>query len=138
MTDPIRIVGLTAFRRSLQQLDRDTPKLLRIAFNGVADVVIEKAVPKVPRRTGAAQAALKARSTQLFARVAGGGRKAPYYPWLDFGGKVGRNKRTVRPFYTDGRYLYKTYYELRDAGKLQDIMQQALLDIVRQSGLSVD
>ncbi|GIF71911.1 HK97 gp10 family phage protein [Asanoa siamensis] len=132
--DPIHIVGLREFNKALKGLDSNLPKGVRLALNEAANLIIDKAVPKVPSRTGRARRSLAARSTRTTARVAGGGTKAPYYPWLDFGGTNGRGVK--RPFYKDGRYLYATYYEHQD--EFVGVMAQALNKVAEDAGLVID
>ena len=109
VTEPIRVEGLKQFQKALKAVDKNAPKGLRVALNLAAAEIIDTALPGVPRRTGRASATLKARSTQTAVRVAGGGNRAPYYPWLDFGGKVGRGGVVRRPYLKDGRYLDACY-----------------------------
>jgi hypothetical protein len=57
---------------------------------------------------------------------------APYEPWLDFGGRVGRNRSIKRDLVQGGRYLYPTIAEHAD-----DISQQAedaVHDVAQQAG----
>lgn len=135
MYEPIKITGLAEFRRELRRMDRALPKTLRLALNQASDLVIDTALPRVPRVTGRAAASLKARSTQTSARVAGGSARAPYYPWLDFGGRVGRKRSVHRAFYKHGRYLYKAYDEKRD--EIAEILQRAIVDLATEAGLAV-
>lgn len=136
MADPIKIDGLNEFVRNLKKLDRDLPKALRIAFNAAADIVVQDAKPGIPTKSGKAKSSVKAKSTQTASRVTGGGRKAPYYPWLDFGGRVGRNKSIRRPFIRDGRYIYSAYF--RNRPKYAELLEKALLDVASQAGVEVD
>jgi len=136
MADPIRIKGLREFQRNLRNMDRDLPKLLRLALNDAADVVVDAAVPRVPRRTGRAAASLKAKSTQRTSRVAGGSGRAPYYPWLDFGGRVGRKHSVVRPFFKRGRYLYRAYDDTHD--EVERVLRTRLIELAVGAGLRVD
>jgi hypothetical protein len=138
VADPIKIEGLNQFVKNLKTLDRNLPKAVRLAFNLAADVVVDDAQPRIPRRSGKARSSVKARSTQRFARVSGGGNKAPYYPWLDFGGRVGRAKSIKRPFLSDGRYIYHSYYDARASGEFERVMIKALLDVVEQAGIEVE
>lgn len=115
----IRAVGLADTVRALKQVDKELPKELRLGLNRVVDVLVGLIRPKVPTLTGAARASIKSRSTQTVARIAVGGDKASYYPWLDFGGAVGRNKSVRRSFVQEGRYVYPTLRENRN-----EIMQQ--------------
>lgn len=131
----IDIKGIKEFQASLRKMDADLPKQLRIALNQASTLVIDKAKPEIPTRSGAAKASLKVRSSQREARIAAGGRKAPYYPWLDFGGRVGRNKSVVRQFYKEGRYIYPALRKNRD--EITKVMATAIADLARGAGLEV-
>lgn len=132
----IKVVGLNEFRKGLRQLDRTLPKGVRLALNDAANVLVDATRPTIPHRTGSAAASLRAQSTQTTARVAVGGPKAPYYPWLDFGGRVGRARSVVRPFYKEGRYLFPTLKKKRN--EIQAAMLNALAELARESGIEVD
>ena len=135
MADTIRVDGLREFTRSLKALDAAAPKAQRKALNDAAEIVLGYARPRVPKRSGRAAASLKPRSTQTAVRVAAGGSRAPYYPWLDFGGRVGRRKSVRRPFIGDGRYIYPAL-----AAKQEEFlaaMSAALIDAARSAGLEV-
>jgi hypothetical protein len=129
----IRVEGLRALNKSLKALSTDAPKALRLAGNEAADLIVKTARPKVPTgpgKGGHAASSVKAASTRTAARVKAGGPKYPYFPWLDFGGKVGRRKRTVRPFLRSGRYVWKAYGEQREkvAATLADGLEQVIAD----------
>lgn len=136
MADPIKIVGLDEFRNNLRTLDRELPKALRLAFNEAADIVVQDARPRVPSKSGKARGSVKVRSTQSAVRISGGGNKAPYYPWLDFGGRVGRKKATVRPFLKDGRYIYHAYF--RNTTRFTEVLERNLLKVAEQAGIEVE
>lgn len=138
MAETLRVEGLKEFQRALKQMSKEHPKALRRAQNVAADLVVRNALPKVPVRSGAARRSLKAASTQTATRVRGGGARAAYYPWLDFGGRVGRARSVSRPFRKEGRYLYKTYYALRDSGEFQDLLSEELVKVGRAAGLEVE
>ena len=134
MTDAVKIEGLREFQRGLKDMDRDLPKALRLAFNSAADVIVSDARPRVPSRTGRARASVVARSTQTKARVEGGGRKAPYYPWLDFGGRLPSGPR--RPFIgRTGRYIYHAFFRRRD--EFTADLSDRLVDVARSAGIEV-
>lgn len=132
----IQVAGLRDFQRQLKAMDAGLPKQLRLALNEASNEVIDYAQPRIPRRSGAAAGSLKARSSQREARVGVGGRRAPYYPWLDFGGE-GRVKGrpAARPFIRSGRYVYKGLEVRRD--RITEIMSQALSQLARDAGLEV-
>lgn len=136
MEPKVSIKGLAEFNRGLRKLDGEAPKQLRVALNAGSNLLIDKTRPKIPARSGKARASLKARSTRTAVRIAVGGKKAPYYPWLDFGGKTGRNKSVDRPFYTDGRYLYITLRDIRP--QIMKTLDEAIRDVARNAGLDVD
>lgn len=135
MADAIKVEGLKEFRSNLKAMDKNLPKALRLAFNEAADLVVADARPRVPSRTGRARGTVKARSTQTMARVVGGGNRAPYYPWLDFGGRVGRGKQTKRPVLADGRYIYPAFRANRT--RFTDKMSDSLIKVARSAGIEV-
>lgn len=134
--DPVRVEGLADLARSLRAVNSDLPKALRLAANKAAEIVVEEARRNVPRRTGAAAKSIKAKSTRTAARVTSGGRRAPYMPWLDYGGKVGKNDTASRPFIADGRYVYPAYRSKRD--EFEKVLRESLQDVARSGGLEFD
>jgi hypothetical protein len=136
MVESIQITGLREFQASLRKLDANMPKLLRVTFNGCTKLVIDYAGAHMPRKSGRAAASLKPRSSQREARIAMGGRRAPYAPWLDFGGQGRRKGRPpARPFLKDGRYVYKGLAVHRD--DITALMAKGLSDVAREAGLDV-
>lgn len=136
MANQIRIDGLAEFSRNLRKIDNDLPKALRIAMNEAAKVVVDYAQPQVPRRSGRAARSIRAKSTRTAVRISAGGARVPYYPWLDFGGKVGKAKSVKRPFYKEGRYIYVGLRVKRE--EFTTILERALLNVVRSAGVEVD
>lgn len=132
--DPIRIDGLKEFVGNLKRLDSDLPKVLRVAFNAAGATIVNEARAGVPVKTGAARASLKMKSTQKEAKIVGGSKKVPYYPWLDFGGQIPRGPK--RPFIKDGRYIYAAYFRHRD--EFAGLVEKALLDAAHAAGVEVD
>ena len=136
MATQIRIEGLAEFNRNLRKMDKGLPKALRLAMNDAADVVIDYAKPRVPMRTGKARRSIKARSTTKLVRVSGGGKRASYFPWLEFGGRVGRKNSVHRTRRKHGRYLYQGYYATRD--DFEHILRKSLRRVAMSAGLSVN
>lgn len=136
MAEMIRVAGLREFRRDLRKLDKSLPKGLRVAGNKAADIVVGAAKPRVPTgpgKGGHAKTSLRAASTATSARVAFGGKKFPYAPWLDFGGRVGRRHQTVRPFIKEGRYVWAAFADNR--AEVQNVLRDELTDLARAAGL---
>lgn len=116
LIEPIKVEGLREFNRGLRALNADAPKGLRLAGNEAARIVVAAAKPRVPigpGKGGHAASSLKAASTRTAARVSAGGKKYPYYPWLDFGGRVGPAKSVRRPFLKQGRYIWAAFDDHR-------------------------
>lgn len=136
MADAIKITGLTEFSRNLKRLDAELPKALRLAMNGALGIVVDYARPRIPKRTGRAARTLKARSTRTEARVSAGSKRVPYYAWLDFGGRGPGGRPAQRPFYKEGRFLYKALVVKRE--EFGKGLETALVDVARQAGIEVD
>lgn len=134
--EPIKIQGLLEFRRNLRKLDKDLPKALRLANNEAAQIVVDWAQPKVPTKSGRAARSVRAKSTGTQARVEGGGKRVPYYPWLDFGGRVGPKRSVKRPFDKSGRYIFPGYQHNKD--QVHDVLVDALINVAREAGVDVD
>lgn len=133
----IEVGGLAELNRGLRALDKDAPKQLRLAFNEAAELLVDKTRPTIPTRTGAARASMKARSTRTSARVAVGGKRAGYFPWLDFGGEGRVKGRPAhRPFLKEGRYVYPTLRRIRP--DIEASLQEHLTAVVTGAGLEVD
>lgn len=139
MAFKVGVKGLAQFTRALGAVDKGLKKEVRLVLNEAADLVVSGAKPTVPTgKRGRAKKSVRAQSTQKFARVSGGGSQAPYYPWLDFGGSVGRNGSITRPYTRKGRYIYPTYRGLRDSGEFQQTMLDGLNELGRRHGLDIE
>lgn len=134
MEAKIRVGGLAALNRGLKAVDSEAPKQLRLALNEAADLLVDRTRPKFPVVSGAARRSLVARSTRTSARVAIGGKRAPYVPWLDYGGE-GRIKGrpAARPFVKEGRYLYPTLRQVRP--ELEDQLRESISRVIANVGL---
>lgn len=134
--DPrISVQGLADVNRGLRRVDTEAPKRLRLALNDAASMLVDKTRPEMPSRSGRARASLKARSTRTSARVALGGARARYVPWLDFGGRTGRNRSVERPYYKEGRYLYPTLRKVRP--QIEQALREGIVAVARDAGLDV-
>ena len=133
VAEPIRIEGLAQFLRAVKAADADLPKAVRLAGNSAAEIVVRVAKPRVPVRSGRAAGTVRARSTQSEARISAGGARAPYYPWLDFGGRVGRNNSVSRPFLKRGRYVWAAYAD--NVPQVQEAMTEGLVEVAQRAGL---
>jgi hypothetical protein len=135
-TNAIHIDGLAQFTRDLRKVDAELPKVLRLAFNDAAELIVTESRRRIPKRSGRAASSVRAQSTRTAARVTGGSKRVPYYPWLDFGGRVGKGKRTRRPFLSDGRYIYRSFFDHQDDFAAR--LESSLVNVIRQAGIEVD
>lgn len=117
----VELRGVKELNRAFRQLETGMDVELRLAFKAIAQQVATRVAAKVPRLTGTAAGSVKPRASGGSAGVAAGGARAEYYPWLDFGGRVGRSKGNYRELVVGGRYLYPTIGESKeDIGRMAD------------------
>lgn len=133
----VEVGGLAQLSRALKAVDSEAPKQLRLGFNDAANLLIDRAKPKIPTVSGAARRSLVARSTRTSARVAVGGKRAPYFPWVSFGGE-GRVKGRPpkREFIREGRDIYPTLREIRPL--IAQTLQDRVSAVVRKAGMEED
>lgn len=106
----VRVEGLNQLRKALRDIDPGLTKELRTTLLHIGQRIADRARAGIPRRSGRAAESYVARVSGSRAFIAFGGAKAPYAPWLDFGGRLratgGRRNEQVRPYVQNGRYLY--------------------------------
>lgn len=128
----VKITGLRELGRAFRQMDVDLPKELKAEFLPVAQRVVGVVQQRMPHRSGRAQGSVKARASARGASIAAGGRAAPYYQWLDFGGSVGRNRSVKRTMPKGGRYIYPAIAESRD--EIVKGADEAVAKVARSAG----
>lgn len=132
----IEVKGLREFQAALRQMDAGLPKQIRLVLNASGQLLVDYDQAHMPRKSGRAVASVKMRSSQREARVAIGGNKAPYVPWLDFGGKGkvhGRPPR--RPYMSDGRYTYQGLKVHKQ--DITELMSRGLTELAQSAGVEV-
>lgn len=137
--EQVKITGLRDLQAALRAMDGESQKKLRLVLNKVAQLVVDDAAPRVPLgpgKGGHARNTLKPMSSQREVQVRGGGKRSSYYPWLDFGGTVGRHRSVKRSFLHKGRYIYPAWDRKRDDAI--DLLQKSLVDLAQEVGLRVD
>ena len=136
--EPIKIEGLKEFRKGLKEVQKELTRGLRLVFNEAVQLIVDEVRPKVPHDSGDAAASVRAQSSQTKAKIVAGGRKAPYYPWLDFGGRVGKTNKIKRAFIKDGRYIYATYFLLKADGTFEEMMSTKLGELANSAGIDIE
>lgn len=122
MADLIEIKGLAEFQRSLREVNPILAKKLEDELTAIAEKVAVDARKRVPSNSGRARSSLVAGSGPEGPLVVGGGERAPYYGWLDFGRRLPRygGSRRDGPWLrtgkgpTDGRYIFPAVEANRD------------------------
>jgi hypothetical protein len=119
----VRIVGLQEVVAGFRKIEHDLPNELKQQFLGIASHVVGVIQQRMPFVSGAAAGSVKPKATTTGAAIAFGGRAAPYMPWLDFGGTVGKGHKpgvawsgsVKRPWAGKpagmGRYVYPAIME---------------------------
>jgi hypothetical protein len=134
MGGTIEAKGLVEFNAALKRASEDVPQVVQRIALSVALIVVNAAVPTIPRRSGRA-----AKSVQGFASGQGanvtGGQGIEYYRWLELGGRSGRGLANVRPVRKDGRYINPAYE--RNKKQAQSLMETELTKALRAAGLGV-
>ncbi len=131
----VHVEGLRQLRRALGAIDPELTRELRVEFKAIAERIasaIRRKVPLGPPAGGHARDSIKGGATAGTAYVKGGQRSIPYYGWLDFGGRGGRNKRNYRPYIREGRYIYPTIAEQHD--QTVDAVNDVLARVTAKAG----
>jgi HK97 gp10 family phage protein len=132
-TAAVEIKGLRDLQAALKATEDGAQKELRVALNKAADLVASGASRRVPVKTGAARGSLRAQSSQREAKIIGGSKKVAYYGWLEFGGRIGKNKSVRRPFIKSGRYLWPAYAAQRT--QVAQVIADELDALMARTGL---
>lgn len=131
----IGVEGLAELRRALRRVgDKVATRELGQAGKTAAGIVAERARSKVPVQTGRARDSVRAVVAQGGGAIKGGRASVPYYAWLDFGGRVGRNRSVERPFIRRGRYIYPALDERMD--DVIDTYEKLVAAVFRDAGLT--
>jgi Bacteriophage HK97-gp10, putative tail-component len=136
----VKVTGLRELRTALKKVGAEAPAAMKTEMKTIAGKVVGKIVSKVPQKTGKAAGSIKARGTTTGAGIAFGGTAAPYYPWLDFGGTVGKGHKPGvsgsgsirRNFIKQGRYVYPTLMDEQTA--IKHDLDEALGRLASQAG----
>jgi hypothetical protein len=133
----VDIKGLDEFRQSLKAMDAGTQKMMRLVFADAVGLVIDWARPRMPSKSGRARGSIKAQLGDRRSSIALGGSRAPWAPWLDFGGEGKRAGRPPkRPFIREGRYVYQGLKIKR--AEVLEALSAGIDRLAREAGFEVD
>lgn len=134
----ISIDGASAYVKTLRNANGSLPDGVKAVLQKAAKIVVDDARPGVPigpGRNGHAASSIRVTSTSYTVKVEAGGKKFPYYPWLDFGGSINKHtsKPTRRPFIKGGRFIWASWD--RRAGDVVKAMADGLETLIDDAGL---
>lgn len=128
MIQGVELVGMKEFIAKVRAAEPNLATQLRLGLKRVATLVSDTAKPSVPRRSGRLAQSVRPQATAKTAAVSMGSNAVPYAGFIEFGGRVGRNKSVVRPLVKEGRYLRPAYE--RRAGDVAVETEQILERVV--------
>lgn len=145
MAIKMKLTGVAEYLTALRKVAPEAKKELSTDLKAIGKMVVTDAQGEMSfkRPTGRARRAYKVKVVTRRGfegvEISEGGTVAPYLPWLDFGGSVGRGRKStarvslhgggrvtvkrvgsrgtgsvVRPYIKEGRYLYPAYYRRYD------------------------
>jgi hypothetical protein len=134
----IRILGLRELAFAFKVVSDEAPIAMKSGLKGIVENIAGKIAGRFPSLTGRAAGSVKPKATSRGAGISFGGSAAPYAPWLDFGGRVGRNKSIERPWMGrpgDGRYVYPTIKE--EHANTNRELENLIVEVARNNGFKV-
>lgn len=131
----LKVTGLGDLQKAVATLGPAGERELYAVMGSASKLIVAAARPLVPERTGRARGSLKVVPSNKKIAIQAGGDVAPYFGWLDFGGRVGRKKHTWRTRTDGGRYVYPTYH--RHVDDIDKLMQAAIKRITAAAGLEM-
>jgi hypothetical protein len=133
----IEVKGLRELHAKLGRFDRELPRTVDNVLKDAAQLVVDDAkrrIPLGPPKGGHAQSSVRSAKIGAGRReVRAGGARYPYYGWLEYGGHVGRRKRTARAKVADGRYLNPAFAAKRD--QVRRVAERGIARAIRAAGL---
>lgn len=158
MAIKLAMPGLKPLATALGSVAPEAKRQFTADLKGIGKIVQAETQADMPRVTGKARRSVRVKVVMRKGfegvEISEGGSVAPWAPWLDFGGSVGRGRKTtarvtigggrvrverggsrgsgavVRPYIKEGRYLYPAYY------RRYDDMVKATLEAVRKATAS--
>ena len=129
----IRVEGLKELKRALREAPPEVKREFNKSMRGIVSEMVDAVRSQMPEVTGDAQSSVRVSTAGNYLAIRAGGERAPYYPWLDFGGTLkaagGRHNEQHRPFFHEGRWIYPTVARHRP-----EIYRKAMEAVERAKG----
>ncbi len=133
----VRVRGGAKLMAELGVFGKSLPRVVKQAAREAAQPVArdaKAAMPTGPAKGGHARSSIRVATSRGGVAIRGGGGRFQYYPWLEFGGRVGRNKSVYRTRIKAGRYLYPSLVANRPA--IERNMNRLIVAAARDAGLN--
>jgi hypothetical protein len=139
MSAEIRIHGVRELTKAFKQIDREYGKQVQRGMKAIGQQLLARIQERVP---GGAGGGLKVRSSQRGFGITFPAGEATgtydFYPWLDFGGSVGKGHQVGVPWsgsvrrdlVKGGRYVYPTIADEREA--IGEAVVDTLMDLAHR------
>lgn len=134
----IRVRGWAKVHAELGTFGSKLPRVVKQAAREAALPVARETkalLPVGPAARGHVRSSIRVATTRGGVAIRGGGARFPYYPWLEFGGRVGRRKSVHRARIRGGRYLYPSL--VRHRPFIERTMNRNIVEAARSAGLNV-
>lgn len=131
----MKVTGLQELESSFAAAAHDAGPALLDAIDDSVRGLVARARPLIPSLSGRARASLHADRGPRGATLTAGGPRVLYFGWLDYGGRVGRQRSVSRPFLPDGRYIWPTF--TRHYDDLVDSAADSVFRVLERDGLEV-
>jgi hypothetical protein len=133
----VRVRGGAKLMAELGVFGRQLPRVVKQAAKEAATPVARQTkavVPFGPAKGGHVRSSIRVATSRRGVAIRSGGNRFRYYPWLEFGGRVGRRKSVHRERIRAGRYLYPSLVANR-AG-IERTMNRLIVRAALGSGLN--
>lgn len=132
----VTVTGLRDLSKAFKALDTDAVDAMKAALKAIAEGVAADVRSRVPRRSGRMAGSYVPRGSVKGASIAFAGTRAPYAPWIEFGGSVGKARSVRRPVVKGGRYLYPAIDD--NMADVEQKVADAISDLTSKYGFRVD
>ena len=137
VTFGIDVDGMDDYRDGLRQLGGQLDEALEDAGEDIADLVVLGARRGFKAVTGRGRGSIVARPDGGRPAVGYDTGRAPYGPWYDFGGRVGRGGNVFRPYKPRGRFVIPSMEQIERSGEGEEIVEEHVARAADRAGLRV-
>lgn len=130
----VKVKGLKEFNQAMAAMRDALPATAQKVALNAARIVVEDAVPTIPRRSGKAVRSVQGLATNEGASVTGGDGVV-YFRWLAVGGASGRKLANKRKIIRPDRYLNPAY--TRNEDRIQRESEIIFNKALRDAGIEV-